>query len=1637
MTGTDLSQLSDQILGGQSAIDQLPIDVRGQLVNYWKTIGVNFAQPDVAKAQLGQLQGAGFSQQAQQQLQNNPTFGQQVVTNMFKPVSILGSLSHAAYSNTVSPAISFVSLAAHSAIYGYDGTSSGLGEVSDLWKQAHNISPGQAIWELGMNNAELQQKGITPNQMEQQHELQAEGKYFAPQTADNPWGTKTQSDLYFGSGWAQNVTGGLDLASSWYLDPLSKAGKLAGIAKVATFSKPVSNLVTKAAAEGGTAEQIGERLGQLPAVQDVTKRIMAIKDASQGTGAATFNLRTQVGALKDSSAGDALASLLAQAKDADEVNRIMRISMGDRTALGNTLARQDQLAANVASLNLSMTNADDYVQRLTQAGVPASSPTMANALASQQRFKDLLTSYVNEQDLISKQREAFGAVENLNYNQTLQAASQKIASAAKTAAGSTAGVLNKSVIGSYLVNTGNFAVKMLRTAADIRPNGWIDVNDPGSWQQVDASLKEVKGMPDDVRKSYVGAYINANANQRGQILLGIENGAVRQIVDSYNAGKAPADQITRDTADQLFKDYQTRRSNQIASITAANRSYSTASITGPSGVSVPADAYTNPSIFGFTNTGEALIASPILETQLQNSHVMMDFAGMQKAVNIHGSSWSQGRQLIDSAFNNVTSVTDTMNHYWKALQLIRPAYMPRALSDDFLGQVARFGSMSMMQRAVEGGKITAQDMWLSRFRKDEVGTAQAAFAQNEQHLEELGQMEQKQSTDLEALTPGTPEHDQASANLDLIRNTIEDARQKSFGLSQVMAGGKGSRQVSIGRDVFSAPYGGPGGQMARDDIAGTRFAEIVNSDPANFYLRQMRQLGWTTIDAKGDAAAQAQHLTAWNRILQRQIAQSYPGKLALANQSADQIAMKLKATPEGQAFVRDMGLKNRTEDDLAQRVVAHVDHMLNPAVPGTDAIRSALLDGSYDSSMLKEIPQAARPPVNGELWDYAVGKSKVSQMIDQGISSFYKWMGDAPSTTLLRNPLFKQEYKAYLGRQLAQRQAQGIDWISQDDRALMENQARKQAIGQVKKYTYNMDHETKMQYAMRNWLAFLGPTAESWLRWGRIIAEKPQVLGQVANAYNAPSRAGITTDGNGNKVDANGFATDPVTGQKTFVPVAARNMTIQIPDYLGGKKLANFLGIENASFKIPMSSVMTVMSEGDGPLPVGVGPIVNIPLNHFAQSNPGLADWAQGAGLLPYGPQPDAAGLLPAWVKKTVDAFDSSTASRQRALGYMMQAEDAKYKAGLRPTAPTWQELQDKADKWSIAKALWSAVAPVSGDQSDPYQFFRDDYKRMQQLDPSNADEKFLEKYGDSFFNFTESMTKNNSGLAPTQNAVKLSQQWQNLINETGGQYAGLIVGDAQNSGTYSNGAYYYEQNTPMAAGSTQTMRQSLSARDAWKQVNTNKGWAQYDQGLQALNAQLIQRGLRSFSDPGAKDLNETRKNLLLVLTSKYNADGTANPNYNPDFADAYATMDTNKYNQTANDLEKVVDDPQMWAKAYDAKSNTVGQRSDIYTLKSYLSAREAVQQALAVRQGQGGSSDINANSNQDLRLQFEMLTNQLIEQDTKFQSIHTRYFANDMGYNNSTSPVVIQMLQQQAAGQTQTMAGTSAPDIGEVGTLG
>jgi hypothetical protein len=122
------------------------------------------------------------------------------------------------------------------------------------------------------------------------------------------------------------------------------------------------------------------------------------------------------------------------------------------------------------------------------------------------------------------------------------------------------------------------------------------------------------------------------------------------------------------------------------------------------------------------------------------------------------------------------------------------------------------------------------------------------------------------------------------------------------------------------------------------------------------------------------------------------------------------------------------------------------------------------------------------------------------------------------------------------------------------------------------------------------------------------------------------------------------------------------------------------------------------------------------------------------------------------------------------------------------------------------------------------------------------------------------------------------------------------------------------------------------------------------------------------------------------------------------------------------------VSDPEIWAKAVGG-DGTVGIRSDIYTLRTYLEERKMMSIALMQRNAAGGSGDIKAQSNWDLKSNWDAFVMGLLEADTKFAWTFNRFFATDMGFNLDTA--VSPERQQELQFGTASLMGEQPEELG------
>lgn len=1602
VTPRDLQVLSNAILDGSMSTDNLPKNAQAALTQYWSSQGVS-SGADIDSQQSQQQINQLISQRRAQE--GGSGLSSVLNSPIFKPLEWAGSKAYWLYSNTVAPAISAMAIGLHGDIYGDQDKINNwsAGSFGKLWNEAHNVSPGQSIWMLGMNNKQLNANGIDPAQIVNQKKQVMAGTFQGAKTKADPLGNIPDYQAYFSQGAAKYVTGATDFAISWYADPTVLAGKVGKIGKAVAFTKPVNKII------GDTGDF--DKLVQGSTFQKMVNTTWDIKQADPDTAA--FTMRNNLKFISNSANGDAFTRLLDQAKNRDEISNVLRIVTGDETAKATLDATNAQLGMQIDQLNRS--------RSLIGANYHGLPPAAQNTLVGQtiKQHLDDLTSQIahanNEQNILTDKLNVYNTMDNLNFNRVTSPLAVRLGQSGLadtlSATRPLTGVGKIQAVGNLAYNASiAMPMKIIRSYSDLKPTMHIDIHDEDSYKQLDSSLRESKTIDRTTRETYVSNYLKAKPEERGQALIDMEHDATQNIVRKFNEGKQPDEQLTAEDATQIYKDFAARRKNMQAGA-AGGRSYGNASVPDPSNPGMTVR------VGEVSPDGTVVLPSPIFDTQLANNHVIMDFGTMEKAINANGSSWSKMSRTFGKGWTGTAAVAGSLNSIWQFAQLARFGYGPRALSDDFLGQLSRFGAAQMINRTIQGGKIKAQDFYRTHWAMDDVDAARTNAAGLQQKLTELGPQEtEAKNALLIGKAKNDPDLPRLQSKLEDVQNEIVKTRQDHLEASKLAVAGQQTRDVQVGRQVFSGPMAGQEGDLFRDLTAGGRKISAIMGSSADWYLKKMRALDWENITPATHGADK--HMDAWVRVLNDQVAKSPLGRQALMGKSEAEITRWLKSDPEGIATKSALGT-TKTPEHIARDAHAETDYLADPNVPGMDVIRQQLLDGKLDRNLLDETVKAPnRPAVQAERSRYAFTESPVGKLLDFSMTGFYHFMSEVPANKLLRNPLFGQQYKASLNTVLRRMEAQGVTHVDEATRVRMENTARRLALRDVKNFTFSVDNETKMSHAMKNYGAFFGAQQENWNRWSRIIADDPSVLAHVTQAYQAPLRAGIVVDANGNPVDASGYSTDPLTGQKTLTSFADRSMVVQIPSYLGGRAFNKFIGLDpDASFKIPMSTVNIILNKGDGALPVGAGPYVQIAANHFAQQDPAIADYMQKLGVLPFGAQKSVWDFInPATGKRLGDSVDETGETKQQMLWYMMQVEDYKYQNGMRKTAPTWTELNDRANHFAAFRTISAFALPISLNAQDPYQFYRDEFKRLQQIDPDTANQKFYDKYGDSAYLFTQSLSKNNAGLQPTVNSVKMSKYYQDLISKVGPQYAGLIVG-SEGGGSFSNGAYQYEQTHIAAPGTNVTERSTMSARDALSASQVNLGWMQYGKQMDTINAQLFARGLKSYDDPGAEDLKALRQGTIQMLTSAKLPDGSDNPYYNEDWDKAYNTLSPTKYERTAVDLQKVVDDPEIMSKAYDPKTGTVGIRSDLYTLKAYLDQRTNMQIALNERKFAGGSSDINAQSNYDLKNSFATFTTALIEADTKFSDLHSRYFANDMGYNENTTISSSQQAQLQQAG--------------------
>jgi hypothetical protein len=1423
------------------------------------------------------------------------------------------------------------------------------------------------------------------------------------------------------------ASGATDFAARWWLDPTVLLGKAAGAART-------KYVVTPRPRGGWSGEDIGKLMD--------SSRMAKVQDFLW-TNRANPQLVNNLSMFQKSALGPRAGGIISTLKSPEEVNLFLRTTLGDVEARAqlqseNALAasRMEQDTSRLANIELGvMPRVQAMANPNLEALVTRRTDELRNRIANDEdlaaRYTAALDHY-GELDALNLTRfsgsRAYARTSNQNLFRTGPALGTR---------GTAQNPLAKTRI--YADDFFGQSLTMVRSFKEAHPNGLIAVDDihPEAVDELRAQISRIPGIGPDIRSDLLNRYLKTTSEgQRIDALEEIQGLGVTQVAKKYG--------LTHDEGMSLYREYRANITHGQEGL----RRYSGASNDGVN-------------VDEFMGHGEALTVHPNMVTKLANNQVLIDLSGLDRTLARHSSAL---KALRTAKIGNPDWMVDSLDHFshlWKFATLFRLGYIPRVLSDDLAGQVARVGAAAMAVRAGYGMKNLATNLfhWKApshyegamavakegvRYADEEI---KALLPQAEGLRSTIAQREAVHKADLGKAKSRATRAQTKLAAMDQAADPVKYAamRQLSRKLDQqVTAAESRLASHSPGRkDQLSqlddqlnelrsqrelSVTSAEAAKAARDkgfrqssqldkvvDINGLRLPPALAGEKGEYYqklissddsLRTLTQRNKQLIHSNLQRAYASKsaapisyavnpelYVDSWNKAVNHQIMQDALAQQAVKGASISDMTRWLKQTPAGRGYRKRLGIKYDTPD----RIAASVWHEVDEYMPAESGIREAAMSGQADHEYLAELAKTGQRPQyvhTTQLGEALAGTNSLSKGMDRVVDWWYKWAASIPADRMSRHPLFNQLYEGHARNLVGQEMKQGVK-VSQADADRIAETARRLALKDTRKLVFDIAHRSDAAHMLRFMSPFFAATTEAWQRWARIIADRPQTVGYASMFFNAPLSWGWGQDQDGNVIQKDG--TVMVYDEKAkklvsrFVPKSERRIMARVPKFIAAGPVGQAFGMDSSGNWSISQDSMNMITQGDPWFNPGTGPIVSIPASMLVKDKPKQAELLRHLGVLPFGPTPGGVQdtvlqqSLPGYARNFLTAFDTSDERYQRIkLQIMQQAAFEHAQTGK--AMPSAKEIADRTRNywlWSVASAF---TQPFSTQKPDKYQFYRDQYNNLRRRNPMTADEEYLKRFGESYFIFAQATSDNVGGVPATMKAAELSQKYAGLIAKNP-ELAALIVGPEGN-GPFSPEAYSYQLSTPLVPGGAEMQRTRLSADEAMKENQRRLGWTKYGQMMNTVTAKLHSAGYNSFEDAGAESFKQMRSAVSRLYGDPLLPDGSENPYYNEEWSRDFFTMDSRKYDRMIPGLTAV-------AHSELAKNPS---RTDLKRLQEYLVFRKALSGELARRDAGGGSRVLAAKSNADLAQGWGRVVDALVEADTRFGDLYSRYLSRDMG---------------------------------------
>lgn len=1262
-----------------------------------------------------------------------------------------------------------------------------------------------------------------------------------------------------------------------------------------------------------------------------------------------------------------IASLLGQSKTSDEVGLVLRSSLGDSAALSELRQSRAAIAQQMdaAMGQLPAYQTDVLLQKTYEDGMlrfPSDNADDLNALRKE------ITDLVQRDQYFAKMID-LGETPGGNLVRTTGLRAAQLFDSA-IARGRAAKFYDKPVgtpkVEVYQPNGFSRLYQKVSWLQNERPAGFIDFNDSDSYREIVATLDRARKIApetfDDIRvRRFIEAYSGAaSPAQRNKITLAMESSIWRGIYTKYG--------ISENVATNIYNTFQRARKGAIQSL--QDRGY-------------------------MIDIDGSVIHAPQLQSQTADWLPIMDFDLADKLLKRHASNFKLigdigVRELMQDGLYGLEIVNDL----FKAGSLIRLGYTMRNAVDNqlriasavgalasfkYLGQgVKNFGYNRGKQasRFIDNIKITAgvpstkgqylktknqfdQARKIVKTMTDDIDKLSKKLSRDPQNPELIAQLGIKQNELIEQ----TAARDALSSTMTKLEKLIDSKVKKArIGESKITVDTPMGSSYEID-DMFGGVYGDLFRKMASAESSWNRLTDSVSK----LFETRFRSKGIGLVRPN-----EPNYFQAWATTLNNQFTGDPIIRRLSAGESKESI-VKWMNSPDGRLFRKDLGIKSYES-------VQHVDRIssfLNSYVPNKELQRRLFTDApdaiQANPEILRETFKNVDelPLIHGDLVEENL-KNVGAKKIDRLVNFSMKWLGSIPEDLWARHPLATSLYRTDVKKRIEIFEQVNKRGLNADELWKAQQAARKTAIQNMKKIVFNIDRRTNLGHFMRLISPFFSAQENAYKTWLRLVSEKPYLINRANVIWNAPNRAGLVTDEEGNPVSPD---------QLTF----GGNIWLEVPEEFKkapivgpGLQSLDQIGISKRS--------LDVIFGGD--FNFSLGPYVSYPVSLFQKQVPKseeILKWATPFGT------PDNAldAVAPTWAKRQLTKYAGESSpeySRFYQLIWLTEQHKAR-EQGL--PYKTSQEIERMTKDFYNMRTVANLVLPFSPRFNSPYMFYFDKWREYQRTYGVDADEKFLKDFGEEFFDFTTSLSKNKTNIQSSLDATEVARNNKELVASVFADEPAL-VGLISNNPTgyeFSEAAYQYQYDTRVAPGSSETFRGNVDPIEAQKRTNARLGWIQYRQAMEVLDAELAKRGLKTYANKGAQDLKYIKDQVVQQLA--VNEDGTPS-----DWYIDYLDTDGSKTIRIINGLEKILADEKFMSVNIDNPTWK--------SVSQYMKIRDVLANELAKRE----SKSIDAKANADILFLYESIVQQMKTDDIGFGDVYDRFLSQDKIYYKNITKV-------------------------------